>query len=813
METRPQRRRAETAILAAACIALGLLTTSCGGGGSTAVPDPPGSGPVASLSAASLSFGSQTVDATSAAQTVTLTNSGNATLTITSIAVTGTNASDFAQTNTCGSSVAAGANCAISLTFTPTGTGNRSASLTITDNAANSPQAVGLSGTGSNSPAPAVTLSTGTLPFSNQAVGTTSTAQAVTLTNSGNATLTITSIAVTGTNASDFAQTNTCGSSVAAGANCAISVTFTPTARGNRSASLTITDNAANNPQAVGLTGIASSTYYVDNCVVVGSDSNSGTSPSTPWLTVNKVNTSTFKPGDSILFESTCTWREQLTVPSSGSAGSPITFGAYGTGAQPIISGANIFSSWITEGSLYYSAASVEPHQVFMDGVRLTAVAAKANLATGDWWWDATDSRIYLYDDPSGHTVEASQRTCAVYGSGKSYVTVSSLELDKSNGVISNGADGGLYCNTCNNLLVTGVTALYNYDDGVRVDSSTSSVVSYSTAAYNGADGFAEWESSGVLFDHLFAHDDCQLGVDNEQTSCAGIKFQPDNEASTSANMTVQYSVSYNNGVGQPGGRGAGIWADTVGDGFTAKYNLVYGNNLDGIFIEADSQASVLYNVAYGNVIHGIELTADNPSFPMTDSIVANNTSYKNGYAGIALYGSSVPGSCVNNSVKNNIATANASGYQLFVQGGCENDGTNGSGNVYTYNGLGAQASNFIAWGGTSYSTYSTWETAAGNCGTTGCSHSVQADPQFVNASAGQFWLGPTSPAIDAGTNLGNPYSIGLLPASSWPYSVLTGDQNSYGTGWEAGAYIFTGQTVQGVLSGGRTIEGLATIK
>ena len=83
-------------------------------------------------------------------------------------------------------------------------------------------------------------------------------------------------------------------------------------------------------------------TYYVDNCVSVGNDRNNGTSPSTPWLTINKVNTSKFNPGDSILFQSTCTWREQLTVPSSGAAGSPITFGAYGTGAAPIISGADV---------------------------------------------------------------------------------------------------------------------------------------------------------------------------------------------------------------------------------------------------------------------------------------------------------------------------------------------------------------------------------------------------------------------------------------------------------------------------------------
>ena len=148
METRLQRQRVNTAILAAACMALAFLTTSCGAGSSAAVPAPAGNGPVASLSAASLSFGGQAVGTTSAAQTLTLSNNGDATLTITSIAITGTNASDFAQTNTCGSSVAAGANCVIAVMFTPSALGTRTASLGISDNASGSPQTAPLSGGG-----------------------------------------------------------------------------------------------------------------------------------------------------------------------------------------------------------------------------------------------------------------------------------------------------------------------------------------------------------------------------------------------------------------------------------------------------------------------------------------------------------------------------------------------------------------------------------------------------------------------------------------------------------------------------------------
>jgi N,N-dimethylformamidase beta subunit-like, C-terminal/Abnormal spindle-like microcephaly-assoc'd, ASPM-SPD-2-Hydin/Cep192 domain 4 len=200
--------------------------------------------PLASPSPGSLGFGNQSVETTSATKPVTLTNTGSVTLNITNIAASG----DFAQTNNCGSSVAGGASCTISVTFTPTATGARSGALTIMDDALNSPQQVSLTGTGI---APAVSFSPTSLTFSGQLIGTTSAAKPVTLTNTGAGVLSIASIAASG----DFAQTNNCGSSVAGGANCTISVTFAPTAPGTRTGAITLTDNAADSPQSVSLTG------------------------------------------------------------------------------------------------------------------------------------------------------------------------------------------------------------------------------------------------------------------------------------------------------------------------------------------------------------------------------------------------------------------------------------------------------------------------------------------------------------------------------------------------------------------------------
>jgi len=210
--------------------------------------------PVASLTPATLSFTAST-GTTSPAQTATLTNTGNAALTITGFAINGANASNFAQTNNCGASLAAGASCNISITFAPTSVASSSAALAVTDNASGSPHTVALSGSGTAAPAPVAVLTPASLSFGSVGIGGTSAAHAATLKNTGNEALSINSIAIAGANLADFAQTNTCGASLAAGASCSINVTFTPASVASFSATVTVTDNATGSPHQVALTG------------------------------------------------------------------------------------------------------------------------------------------------------------------------------------------------------------------------------------------------------------------------------------------------------------------------------------------------------------------------------------------------------------------------------------------------------------------------------------------------------------------------------------------------------------------------------
>ncbi len=173
-----------------------------------------------------------------------LGNYGTSSLTIGAINTTG----DFSQTSNCPATLAAGAGCDITVTFRPTLSGNRSGTLTIVSNGTGGFTTDHLSATAIS---PTVSLSSRTLGFGVVSVGSTSSAQTVTLTNTGSTPLTVASITVTG----EYAQTNTCTAPVQPQASCVISVTFTPTTTGERDGTVTITDNAFDSPQTISLIG------------------------------------------------------------------------------------------------------------------------------------------------------------------------------------------------------------------------------------------------------------------------------------------------------------------------------------------------------------------------------------------------------------------------------------------------------------------------------------------------------------------------------------------------------------------------------
>ena len=195
----------------------------------------------------SVAFPAQLVNTISRGQQVTLTNAQSVTLNVTSIVAS----ANYFEMNTCGDILPARASCVINVVFEPHSINTVPGTITITDDAPNSPQIVSLTGVGT-----LVGLSPGTLNFGTQPVGTTSGEQIITLTNHGTGSVSLVGARFSGADAGDFAQTNTCGASLAAGASCTFSVTFTPHGQGRRTASLGVSDSGGGgSPQTATLTG------------------------------------------------------------------------------------------------------------------------------------------------------------------------------------------------------------------------------------------------------------------------------------------------------------------------------------------------------------------------------------------------------------------------------------------------------------------------------------------------------------------------------------------------------------------------------
>ncbi len=262
------------------------------------------------VSPAALSFAQVQIGASSAAQQVTLTNAGDVALTLVNAKILN---GDFVTTNHCGSSLTAHSTCTISVAFVPTAVGSRSGVLQISDEFRE--QTVTLSGSGL---APAgVSLTPSSIDFGTIGVGLQAPAATLVLTNNGGVPLSLASTAVTG----DFTLTaSTCGTTVAPGSACNLSVIFAPTAAGTREGTLTLTDTATPSTQIISFTGIGIDFALAANGATSVTVS-SGTSATFPLLLSSQAGLN-----GSVAFS--CTGAPANTVctvsPTTGALGSTV---------------------------------------------------------------------------------------------------------------------------------------------------------------------------------------------------------------------------------------------------------------------------------------------------------------------------------------------------------------------------------------------------------------------------------------------------------------------------------------------------------
>jgi hypothetical protein len=227
----------------------GTLTVTSDDPGSPHFIPLQGKGVASSIDAlpSSLDFGGQALNVTSGRASVTIANTSGVQVSISSIVATG----DFAQTNNCGNSLLPSlvSACRIDITFTPTAVGTRAGSIVITDTASGSPHVIPLRGLGGASD---LAFTPTSLHFGNVLLGNKSAPSTILLSNNGSAPVNFISILASG----DYQETNTCGSSLAAGGKCQISVVFSPSGPGTRNGRITMSDTDPATLQTIPLAGV-----------------------------------------------------------------------------------------------------------------------------------------------------------------------------------------------------------------------------------------------------------------------------------------------------------------------------------------------------------------------------------------------------------------------------------------------------------------------------------------------------------------------------------------------------------------------------
>ena len=361
-------------------------------------------------------------------------------------------------------------------------------------------------------------------------------------------------------------------------------------------------------------------TYYVD--ATGGSDSNNGTTTSTPWQSLNKVNAmyASYDPGDTICLKRGETWTgEQLAVPCSGSSGLPITFTAYGEGERPIISGISGYHGIHFDGSQYLIFSNMIVEDWGYDGlylancyhVKVVNVLARSNTRDGFGVEAALGSSDS--DDIKYYYCEATLSGRVGFGS---------TFRDSAGSVgIWYFFCKATYCGQA--MASHGFTAYYSQKVHFRYCEAAFTNINPGTGLPNAY----TTEGHGICYDD-FAH-----------------------------NGSVMYCYCHDN-------QGAGIGAAHQANNNVAAYNLVIANGAQGIFINGDTGGSantlVYNNTIIGNAWDGIDFQGI-----CTGGILKNNLCADNGMYGIKFQGGAVS----SYTVATNLVYNNTNGGTVGVTG------------------------------------------------------------------------------------------------------------------------------------------------
>jgi parallel beta-helix repeat protein len=399
---------------------------------------------------------------------------------------------------------------------------------------------------------------------------------------------------------------------------------------------------------ALALAGFANATTYFVS--PQGDDAKPGTTPAGAWRTIGRVNAATLNPGDIVRLKAGGVWRETLLPNKGGSPGHPITFTSYGSGAQPVISGADVVSGWLPDFGAVYRARSAQAGSVFMDeqpgwglshacclpGERCEIVkpCSIGPMMEGSWYWNSGTLFLWLPAGakPTHHLIEASTRDAGMKvlaDSGeKSNIVVDGLKFERTSG-------WGIYffSNARNHVGLTGIvvrnctvtqTGTGPVDDGSyrngihysqQIELPTAPIFENNRISYTGnhGNGINSQNADGAkLIGNEVTHFN-HHGLDTKHSADVTVRANIVHDSYGNgiyqeycANGLIENNAVYNMSGTMPG-RASGIQIDVGTSGARIFHNSIY-NVLSGVYLT--TAASVEYNAIAGTRGSAIEAIA-----------------------------------------------------------------------------------------------------------------------------------------------------------------------------------------------------------
>ncbi len=464
-------------------------------------------------------------------------------------------------------------------------------------------------------------------------------------------------------------------------------------------------------------------TYYVD--ATNGNNLKNGISPESAWSSISKINKMTFEPGDSILFKRGEVWHEHLVIKNSGRQGKPITFGAYGSGNKPVITGDGARNFVVSDFIDRFDPYTVG--YIIIENLEVRE-------AKGQIWAGGIDFRGEGIGGP------VIIRNCVI-------------KDNKSQGIMM------LY----DNAVIENNKIMRNGDNGITIHpEATGVLVTDNEIAFNHQG--IELLGDNVIIERNHIHHSEYNGLFIEGRP----EWEPLGWTGTSADHnTIRYNRFHDNGQGPLGDvtNGAEL-CNAGGDYNEIYYNLFYnGSPTNAVGIWFDFWVS--YNKVYNNVIYNMNTAKQGWGITIETAIDPPSQ-----YPHQDLHGQKAEFNVIKNNVISDcrILLALADDWVTMHDHVFENNCYYvGSGKHAIYDGR-VKA----------YRTVEDWQASSGNPD----SHSISANPKLANPSNGDFHLMPSSPCINKGANVnliedfdGNqvPYGIAAdIGAFEWSDRDLT---------------------------------------